>query len=553
VKKLSKAILIGLAVLLALVVALLVGLNLYIQSPGTQARIQEELSKALRLPLKITNTSLTPWSGLRITGISIPSGDANFLEAASFSASYRFFPLLQGKLIIPEMRVESPKVIWVQNAEDKWVLPGAEKAAEISKEATQTSPEPVVPPETTETGEKKPKVDKVEKKSNFAVVIDRFDVKGGTVELFDKDHKPVGTFTGVNMTYTKLNADQVEGSATIERVVWADAPPMENVTTSFSYLNANQELWLPEVNATVAGGSVRGNYRSRSEGKHTPFSYKVEFNRINLDLLVTQSGGEAGQATGDLRGKLSMHGDTDRMEKAEGEGQLELREGRLSQFGIFRVIGDFLNIRELADFRITEGQAEFNVVGDKVLVDRVNLQAPSLEITATGTVRLDNKKSDKKDKNDKKERKIAFDARLSVDDAVVAKLPGKAPEAFTSDGKGRRMIDFNVTGTTDKPKTNLDEKLLSQTINGQLGSLLGGLFDDKKEAEMQRKKEEEKRKKEEEDRKKAEKKDKKKKDKDKDKEPDKDKDKTKEKATPSPAVEAASVTPPPPPAPPQNP
>ena len=53
-KKVSKAILIGLAIVLALVVVLIVGLNLYVQSPGAQARIQEELSKMLRLPLKIT-------------------------------------------------------------------------------------------------------------------------------------------------------------------------------------------------------------------------------------------------------------------------------------------------------------------------------------------------------------------------------------------------------------------------------------------------------------------------------------------------------------------
>ena len=127
-KKVSKAILIGLAVVLVLVVALVVGLNLYIQSPGAQARIQEELSKALRLPLKITNTSVTPWSDLRITGISIPNGDANFLEATSFSARYRLLPLLDGKLIITEMRVENPKVVWQQNAEGKWKLPEPEAA-----------------------------------------------------------------------------------------------------------------------------------------------------------------------------------------------------------------------------------------------------------------------------------------------------------------------------------------------------------------------------------------------------------------------------------------
>ena len=108
VKKVSKAILFGLAVLVALGVVLVVALNLYIQSPGSQARIQEELSKALRLPLRLTTVSVSPFGGLRITGITIPNGGANFLEAASFNAHYRFMPLLQGKLVITDMAVESP-------------------------------------------------------------------------------------------------------------------------------------------------------------------------------------------------------------------------------------------------------------------------------------------------------------------------------------------------------------------------------------------------------------------------------------------------------------
>ncbi len=136
-KKVSKAILIGLTVVVALAVALVVGLNLYVQSPGAQARIQEELSKALRLPLKITKTSVTPWSDLKITGISIPSGDANFLEATSFNAHYRLWPLLGGKLVITDMRVDNPKVVWVQNADGKWALPGPEEAAAVSAEASQ--------------------------------------------------------------------------------------------------------------------------------------------------------------------------------------------------------------------------------------------------------------------------------------------------------------------------------------------------------------------------------------------------------------------------------
>jgi hypothetical protein len=516
VKKVSKAILIGFAVLVVLVVALLVGLNLYIQSPGAQARIQEELSKALRLPLKITNTSVSPWSDLRITGISIPDGEANFLEATSFSARYRLLPLLQGKLVISEMQVQSPKVIWIQNAEGKWKLPSPEKAAAISREEGPSSATPAPAPASKEVA-KTAKEDKhPAKKKDFVVQVDRFDIKDGTFELLDKDRNPAATFQGVTMTYTKLSAEHVEGTAMIAKAVWADGYTLENISTPFSYMSADQELWFSDVSATLAGGSLRGNYRSRLEGDHTRFICKLSVDRINLEPLIVQGGGEVGQASGEMRGKFEMRGDTERMDKAEGQGTLELRNARFRQFTLLQDLGRIFEIREFADFYISEGQTEFRVSGEKITLDQVTLLAPSLEIGAKGTVRLD--------KNEKKERKLALEARLSVDKSVISRLPIDISKSFATDERGRLAIDFKVSGTLDRPKTDLDEKLKNQTINSQYNSLFGNIFDPKKESDNARKREEERKKREEEERKKAEKKDK---DKDKKKkEKDKDKDKT---------------------------
>jgi hypothetical protein len=185
-----------------------------------------------------------------------------------------------------------------------------------------------------------------------------------------------------------------------------------------------------------------------------------------------------------------------------------LREGRFSQLDLFQNIGRILNIPEFSDLSIREGHANFRLAGEKILVEKIELRARSLDLSANGNVRLD-----------KEDKKIALDARLTIDDAVAARLPGNLPEVFASDGQGRRMVDFTIGGTTKRPKTNLGEKLISQTIGAQFGGLLGTIFDEKKEEEQRKKKEDEKRKKEEEERKKAEKKDKKKKDKDKNKGP----------------------------------
>jgi len=513
VKKVSKAILIGLAVAIALVVALLVGLNLYVQSPGAQARIQEELSKALRMPLKITNTSVTPWSDLRITGISIPNGDANFLEASSFTASYRLLPLLDGKLIITAMRVENPKVVWMQNPEGKWKLPEPEQAAAEAREASKATAESAIPgvastpspgeESTAEQTARESKKDKSKraKKKDFAVIINRFEIKDGAFELLDKDRRHVATFGGVNMTYTKLTAEEVEGTATIGKAVWADGLALENMSTPFSFRRADHELSLPEITATFAGGAVRGRYLSRAEGEQTIYNGAVKFTRVSLDQLFTQTGAEAGQASGELDGECEVRGESDRPDKLTGSGKLVLRDGRFRQLGFFQTIGEVFNIRSLTDFRVSEGAAELHLSGEKIVVERILLTAADLRVSADGTIWLN--------------KKVDLKARLAAEDNLLQAIPSIFTDNFVRDEDGRRAIAFNVTGTTDKMKTDLVERMKSQTINSQLGGLLSLFGNDKKE--------EERKKKEEEERKKAGKKEKKKKDKEQNKDKDRDK------------------------------
>lgn len=472
------------------------GLNLYIQSPGSQARIQEELSKSLRLPLKLTNTSVTPWSDLKITGISVPNGDANFLEASSFTASYRLLPLLEGKLIITEMQVENPKVIWRQDAKEKWKLPEPEKAAEIAREEAKaptsapapTSATPAPAGEAPVVSETKPEK-KEKKKKNFEVIVQRFDVKEGSIELLDNNNKHVAVFTGVNMTYTKLTPEQVEGTAAIAKAIWADGITLENIRTPFSFTRADHELSLPEITATLAGGSLRGRFLSRAEDKQTPFNSAVKFERVSLDALMVQTGGEAGQAIGELSGEFEMRGETNRMEKATGTGRLDLRDGQFRQLEFFQNIGAALGLREFSNMRLKEGHADVHLNGQKLIVEKLLLATNDLQLSSKGTIRLE-----------KGDRKVALDAQLSVDEALVKQLPSLIGDSFVAAENNRRTIDFNITGTTDKPKTNLLDKLIGSKINVQFGDLISNLFGGDKKPE------DEKKKKEEEERKKAEKK-----------------------------------------------
>jgi len=467
VKKVSKAILILIAAALVLAAVALLGINLYIQSPGAQIHIQDALSNVLRMPLKITNTSVTPTGGLWIHGVTIPAEGTNFLEAESLHAQCRFLPLLSGRLEIAELAVENPKIHWVQDAEGKWKLPRLEKAAKV--------PEP-----------EKPKV----ARRGFEVSLGHLLVKDGSVELVDHAGKTVGVLTDVILDYSLLTPDRIEGLASVGRASWTDAPALENIRTPFAYVPGPAGSFaLPELTATLAGGKVRGHFQSWPEAEKSPFETGLGFEDVNLDQLATQEGWKNGQAAGQLGGEIELSGETGRVERAEGPGKIWLRNGRLRQLELLQAIGQVLGIRELSDFHLQDAHAEFHVSGEKIHVDGLTLAAADLQLGAKGTIRFD--------------QRVSLEAQLAVEDAIVKRLPSLVSEGFGTADNGLRTIDFSIGGTASKLKTNLMDKLIVHKIDAQFGGLLNSLFgrktDDKKKSDEDK----ERRKKEKEAQKKA--------------------------------------------------
>src|SRR5438132_5355333 len=117
--------------MIALGAVLLIGVNLYVQSQGAQAKIQQELSRRLGTALHIRSMSVTPWGGLELSGITIAQtasmGPKHFLEAKTFRLRVRFLSLFSRRLVIKEVSLIKPNVIWPQDAEGKWRLPGSRK------------------------------------------------------------------------------------------------------------------------------------------------------------------------------------------------------------------------------------------------------------------------------------------------------------------------------------------------------------------------------------------------------------------------------------------
>src|SRR5204862_5380672 len=156
-------------VVVAIFLVSLLGANLYVQSQATQERIQQELSQRLGMPLRIQRISVTPWGGLKLSGITIPQANPGsappFLEAQNFHLRVRLRTIIWRPLVIKEVALIKPTVVWPQNESGKWRLPmtlrppeplpplAAKKTPAASNHATtadiETSPFAAGPPSTT--------------------------------------------------------------------------------------------------------------------------------------------------------------------------------------------------------------------------------------------------------------------------------------------------------------------------------------------------------------------------------------------------------------------
>src|SRR5436190_2825109 len=181
----SRVLLILLAVISSTAVVILIGVNMYVQSQGTQARIQQELGQRLGTTLRVRRISVTPWAGLKLSGITIPQSQsgvaADFLTAQTFRLRIKFGSLFSQRLVIKEVSLINPEVVWAQNRDGKWripstaqepgdpamtqakteTLPTLEKKAPAPEEPPISDPEPAEQIETEESAPFTPEIQRV--------------------------------------------------------------------------------------------------------------------------------------------------------------------------------------------------------------------------------------------------------------------------------------------------------------------------------------------------------------------------------------------------------
>src|SRR5262245_47010852 len=466
---------------------------MYVQSQGAQAKIQQELSKSLGVPLKIRSMSVTPWGGLELSGITIPQmsseGPIHFLEAKTFRLRVRFLSLFSQRLVIKEVSLIKPKIVWRQNAEGKWRLPSTQAkgaradstkqsaapsqpqtdtefvqthASSAVTSATDVSPSPS--PQVTVTD-----LPRREAKVAVAPEVRRVSIKDGDFTFLDQAGRLLASFTGVDFRTNIRSALALHGDTEMARISLRDRFFLDQLHSSLRY--EPDVLELSKISARAANGEINGYFAMQPEAEDSPFTTSVKFRNVLADQIVENAGGPKGMVKGILEGSFQASGKTADPNALVGKGEIFLRDGRVQQYSLLVLLGQILQIEELQELHLEQAEAKYDLSPGLVTIEKLILRSPNIRLTASGPVAYD--------------CRMTLDSQLAINDRIRGQLFKAIRANFQAINEpGYSAIEFQVGGTIDRPSTNLVERLVGRDLSSMLNSFFGG----KKERSKKKKK-----------------------------------------------------------------
>ena len=472
--KLRQLILIAVGSLVALFAVVLASVNLYVQSRATQEKIQQELSQRLGAPLHIHGISVTPWGGLKLSGITIPqtvgSNSADFLTAKTFQLRVRFLSLFRKELVIKQVSLIDPKVVWTQDASGKWRLPAYAQATPGRPKARGRVVEPVTDKMPTVESETVLVESTPEKPPSMVPEIERVNMKRGNFTFLDRAGRLVGDFEGVDFRSTLRSASSVSGSAKIAKLSLRDRFFLNRLESPFTY--EPDVLELSKISAQAGDGEITGHFAMQPEAEDSPFTVALSFRSVQADRIVIDAGGPAGMVKGKLEGNFEASGKTAEPEALTGRGEILLRDGQVQQYSLLVALGQLLQIEELTQLQLQQAEAKYHITPGLITIDALVLRSPNIRLSGNGTITFDGK--------------LNLDSQLAINSKLRGQLFKMIRDNFVATGEqGYYALAFQVSGTVDRPKTNLMDRLVGRGLKDLFNGWLGGGKKKKKSTETE--------------------------------------------------------------------
>ena len=278
-------------------------------------------------------------------------------------------------------------------------------------------------------------------------------INNAGMDLFDSNGRIQLQLEGIHLNLDARSGE--DGTLRVDRGCWLNLLRFTQLESSLR-LDADQ-LLLQNLAADCGGGRLTAS-GSLSLARNAAFALhagmdSVDLQRMNLDQPSKNLVGVA-------KGHLACTGDFESPQTWTGKGEAFLTNGSFAGLELLQVLGQIFQISELAQLKVKQASTTLRIAEGKVWFEPLEMDCDSLFLTSSGSMDF--------------QRNLLLDTQLSLPDRLLQgrNLAFLASRLSAPDASGRRAIPFQITGTLDKPKTNLLEKVTSENIGSAVGGLL---------------------------------------------------------------------------------
>jgi hypothetical protein len=364
-------------------------------------------------------------------------------------------PLLRREFVVSDLRLKEAVLTWRQNANGQWRVPRQPEEAVAVPAGTPVTIRPAATPEA-----KRPAVEiagAVAPKPLVHVRVDGMQVRRSRILFENRDGWPLLDADGITANADLSPEGNARGEARVPEAVLAGLIVARELASDFTLEDGL--LQLAGVSGEIAGGQLsgRGEVATRTDG--SPYEWDLKLDGFRLSELRLPSSFGGTRLEGTLNATFAVQGRNAPQRQLRGKARVDLTGARMIPSEYLRGIGQALGIRELQNLEFKESYAELRLEDDFIHVAPLWLRADEFAVKMSGPVT--------------RAGGLDLQARLILSPASAARIAAVTgrdfPEAGIAGMPGFRAVAFRVTGTLEKPQSDLAARVLGGGIGGKIG------------------------------------------------------------------------------------
>lgn len=157
---------------------------------------------------------------------------------------------------------------------------------------------------------------------------------------------------------------------------------------SADILASNGSVTIRNANASICGGTLRGQADLRAVGTNTAFRLHLDTDQCDIKKLLQTMGSANTNASGRLKTKLELAGIGTDLMTYEGGGTLEIADGVLLEVPLFGIFSRILNlvVPGLGSASVTKANCAYTITNQLVKTEDLQIETGAAAVHSHGAV-----------------------------------------------------------------------------------------------------------------------------------------------------------------------